>query len=100
MVDVVVSAIAARSDGGRQVAGYWLLNVVQSVLGTLEFFFVLFLLRMVLRNKWLAATCFVALWAMLNTLQGDHPQIMAPAWLVVFSIACSLSPRWPCPGSA
>jgi hypothetical protein len=40
------------------------------------------LFRMVLRNEWLAAACFVALWATLNTLQGDHPRTMAPVWLV------------------
>jgi len=73
--------------GGRQVAGIWLLNVVQAILGTLELFFVLFLLRVLLRNKWLATACFVALFTTLNALQGDHPQIMAPVWLVVFSIA-------------
>jgi hypothetical protein len=73
--------------GGRQIAGIWLLNVVQAILGTLEFFFVLFLLRILLRNKWLATVCFVALFTTVNTLQGDHPQIMAPVWLVVFSIA-------------
>jgi predicted Ser/Thr protein kinase len=73
--------------GGRQVVGIWLLNVVQCILGTLEFFFVLFLLRVLLRNKWVAAVCFVALFTTVKTLQGDHPQIMAPIWLVVFSIA-------------
>ena len=73
--------------GGRQVVGIWLLNVVQCILGTLEFFFVLFLLRVLLRNKWVAIVCFVAIWATLNTLEGDHPQIMAPVWVVVFSIA-------------
>jgi hypothetical protein len=60
--------------GGRQVAGYWLRNVVQSVLTTLEFFFVLFLFRVVLRNKWLVAACFVAVFATGSTLQGDHPR--------------------------
>jgi hypothetical protein len=73
--------------GGRHVAGIWLLNVVQCILGTLEFFFLLFLLRVLLRNRWLATVCFVVLFAPLNTLQGDHPQIMAPVWVVVFSIA-------------
>jgi Protein kinase domain len=73
--------------GGRQVAGIWLLNVVQCILGTLQFFFVLFLLRVALRNKWLAAGGFVAIWTTLNTLQGHHPEILAPVWLVVFSIA-------------
>jgi predicted Ser/Thr protein kinase len=73
--------------GGRQIVGIWLLNVVQCILGTLEFFFVLFLFRVLLRNKWVAAVCFVAFFTTLNTLHGDHPQIMAPVWLVVFSIA-------------
>jgi predicted Ser/Thr protein kinase len=73
--------------GGRQLVGIWLLNVVQCILGTLEFFFLLFLLRVLLRNKWVSIICFVALWTTLNTLQGDHPQIMAPVWAVVFSIA-------------
>ena len=73
--------------GGRQVVGIWLLNVVQCIVATLEFFFVLFLLRIVLRNKWLAAAGFVAIWTTLNTLQAHHPEIMAPVWLVVFSIA-------------
>jgi predicted Ser/Thr protein kinase len=73
--------------GGRQLVGIWLLNVVQCILGTLEFFFVLFLFRVLLRNKWVAIVCFVALFTTLNTLQGDHPQIMAPVWVVVFSIA-------------
>jgi serine/threonine protein kinase len=73
--------------GGRQVAGLWLLNVVQCVLGTVQFFFVLFLLKVLLRNKWLAAAAFTVIFAALNTLQGDHPQIMGPVWIVVFAIA-------------
>jgi serine/threonine-protein kinase len=73
--------------GGRQVLGIWLLNIVQSIGGTLEFFFVMFMLRVVLRNRWLAMLVFVAVFATQNTLQNDHPQYMAPVWLVVFSIA-------------
>jgi len=73
--------------GGRQVIGIWLLNVEQCITGTLQFFFLLFLLRVLLRNKWLAAAVFVAILAAPNTLQSDHPQIMVWIWLVVFSIA-------------
>jgi len=73
--------------GGRQAIGIWLLEIVQSILGTLEFFFVMFLLRVVLRNRWLAMLGFVAIFATRNTLGGDHPQYMAAVWLVVFSIA-------------
>lgn len=73
--------------GGRQVLGIWLLNFVQCIVSTLEFFFVLFLLRIVLRNRWLAAGGFVAIWTAMNTLQGEHAEIMGPVWLLVFSIA-------------
>jgi predicted Ser/Thr protein kinase len=73
--------------GGRQMAGIWLLNVVQCISGTLQFFFVAFLLRVVVRNKWLAAAAFVAIWSTLNTLQNAHPEILAPVWIIVFSIA-------------
>ena len=73
--------------GGRQVLGIWLLNVLQCIVGTVEFFFVLFLLRVVLRNKWLAAAGFVAVWTAMNTLQGHHAEIMGPVWVAVFSIA-------------
>ncbi|MGO9271475.1 MAG: serine/threonine-protein kinase [Terriglobia bacterium] len=73
--------------GMREVMGNWLLNVVQCIVGTLEFFFILFLLRVVLRNQWLAAAAFVVVFAAQNTLAGDHPQITVWIWLVVFSIA-------------
>jgi eukaryotic-like serine/threonine-protein kinase len=73
--------------GGRQAMGIWLENIVQCILATLQFFFVMFLLRVVLRNRWLAMFGFVAIFATQNTLQNDHPQYMAPVWLVVFSIA-------------
>ncbi len=73
--------------GGRQAVGIWLLNIENCITATLEFFFLLFLLRVVLRNKWAAAAVFVAILAGQNTLRGDHPQIMVWIWLVVFSIA-------------
>ena len=73
--------------GGTQALGVWLRNIVSCISGTLQFFFVLFLLRVILRNKWLAAAAFVATFTALNTLQRDHPQIWVWIWLVVFSIA-------------
>ena len=77
----------ALFTGGREMVGIWLLNVVQCIGGTIEFFFAMFLLRIVLRNKWLAAGAFVAIWTTMNTLQNTRPEILAPVWLVVFSIA-------------
>ncbi|HEY6290647.1 MAG TPA: protein kinase [Terriglobia bacterium] len=73
--------------GGTQALGMWLRNIVTCISGTLQFFFVLFLLRVILRNKWLAAAAFVAIFAAGNTLRSDHPQILVWIWLVVYSIA-------------
>jgi hypothetical protein len=80
--------------GGRQVIGIWLLNVVQCIVATLEFFFVLFLLRVVLRNKWLAAAGFIAIWGGMNTLQNHHPEIMAFVWIGVFGVAAFAATRF------
>lgn len=77
----------ALLTGGRQMLGIWLLNIVQCIEGTLQFFFVAFLLWAVLRNKWLAAAGFVAVFATLNSLQNGRAEILAPVWVVVFSIA-------------
>jgi hypothetical protein len=73
--------------GSRQVLGYWLQNIIQSVLGTLSFFFLLFLLRVTLRNRWLAVVCFIGIWTAFNTLRSDHPQIVWPVWLIVYTLA-------------
>jgi predicted Ser/Thr protein kinase len=73
--------------GGRQLLGIWLLNVVQCITGTFEMFFVVFLLRIALRNQWLSAVGFVAFFATINTIENGHPAILAPIWVGVFSIA-------------
>lgn len=54
--------------------------------GTLEFFFAAFLLRALLRNKWLAAAAFVVIFATLQSLHTSHPKILAPMWVMIFSI--------------
>jgi predicted Ser/Thr protein kinase len=73
--------------GGRQLLGIWLLNVVQCIAATLELFFVVFWLRIALRNQWLAAMVFVAFFATINSFENGHAAVLAPIWVVVFSIA-------------
>ena len=73
--------------GSRPALGIWLVNIVQCILATLQFFFVMFLLRVVLRNRWLAMLGFVVVFATQNILSNDHPLYWAPVWLVVFSVA-------------
>ena len=73
--------------GGRQMLGVWLVNVVHAIAAGLEFFFVMFILRALLRNKWVAAVGFIGIFATMNTLYNSHPAILAPVWVVVFLIA-------------
>jgi tRNA A-37 threonylcarbamoyl transferase component Bud32 len=54
---------------------------------TLVFFFMLFILRVLLRNKWLAAAAFVAFWTVLQTLGSTHPLIAAPVITAIYVIA-------------
>lgn len=54
---------------------------------TLVFFFMLFILRVLLRNQWLAAGAFVAIWTVLQTLGNAHPWIALPLIIAIYSIA-------------
>ena len=73
--------------GGRTALGAWLKQVPSSILGTLEFFFLLFGLKFVLRKEWLAAIAFVALFSLPRGLQDSHPAIELPTLILVYSIA-------------
>lgn len=73
--------------GGRQALGLWLANVVTCISATLQFFFLLFLLKVILRNIWLAAAVFVAIFTATHTLPSDHPLIVVWTWIVVYAIA-------------
>ncbi|MBV9147911.1 MAG: protein kinase [Acidobacteria bacterium] len=71
----------------RRVVGAWLLRAPWEVQGTLIFFFLLFLLRVLLRNKWLAATVFVAIWVTFKSLGADYLYIHVPFMIVLYGTA-------------
>jgi len=73
--------------GGRRALGAWLLHIPGAIQGTLLFFFLLFVLRVLLRKEWLAAIVFVGLWVALKTLGSDYPWIEAPAWALLYGVA-------------
>jgi serine/threonine-protein kinase len=73
--------------GGRTALGAWLRQVVGSILGTLQFFFVLLGLKFVLRKDWLAAIAFVAIFAVPQGIFDSHPKIELPTMILVYSIA-------------
>ena len=73
--------------GGRAALGAWLLNIPTCVQGTLLFFFLLFVLKVLLRKEWLAAIVFVALWVTLKTLGSDYPWIDGSTWALLYGVA-------------
>jgi len=73
--------------GARSVLGAWLTQVPVSVTSTLIFFFLLFILRVLLRNQWAAAAVYVALWTLLQSLGSRHPWIDGGVSAAIYSIA-------------
>ena len=73
--------------GMREAAGSWLGTLVISILGTLLFFFTLVLLRVLVRNTWLAAALFVALFTIPRVLASDHLVVDILVWGTIYAIA-------------
>jgi predicted Ser/Thr protein kinase len=73
--------------GGREALGAWLLQIPASIIGTLQFFFLLLGLKFVLRKDWLAAIAFVALFAVPKGLTSSHVPVELPMWILVYAVA-------------
>jgi hypothetical protein len=73
--------------GLREAVAMWLAVAVNSILGTLMFFFVLVLLQVVVRNRWLAALLFVAIYTTPRVLNTQHPFVDFVVWLAIYGIA-------------
>ena len=73
--------------GGRAVVATWLGHLVSSIEATLMFFFILFLLRVLLRRSVLAAVAFIALMSATKILGSSYPAAMAPTVVAVYAIA-------------
>jgi len=73
--------------GARPVLGMWLWHLATSILATLGFFFVMFILRVVLRNPWLAACGFVALWTALKLIESHHLALDGLTEVFIYGLA-------------
>lgn len=73
--------------GGRGALGHGLMHALYSIRGTLILFFLLFLLRALLRKQWLAAMAFILLFTVLRVLGATHPGVEVPAQLMIYSVA-------------
>jgi hypothetical protein len=74
-------------ESARSALGAFLVQVPSSISATLVFFFMLFILRVLLRNKWLAAAVFIALWTLIQTLGTTHPAIDIPTSIAIYVIS-------------
>lgn len=74
-------------QGARGAIALWFGNAVTAIFGTLMFFFVLVFLRVVVRNRWLAAALFVVLFTLPHVLASEHRLIDAPVWIFIYGIA-------------
>ncbi|MGB7555271.1 MAG: protein kinase, partial [Candidatus Korobacteraceae bacterium] len=73
--------------GARHVLGSWMWHLATSVQGTLLFFFVMFVLRVLLRKPWLAALAFVAVWTAIKTIGSHHILIDVSTFAAIYAIA-------------
>lgn len=71
--------------GGRSALGAWLIHVPLAIQFTLIAFFLLFVLRTLVRKQWLAAILFVALWTTVKVLVTDYPMIDLPLQLLIYT---------------
>jgi serine/threonine protein kinase len=74
-------------QGARETVAVCLSSIVSSVQTTFIFFFLIVLLRVLVRNRWLAASIFVLLFSVPKVLASDHPLMELPLWLVIYSVA-------------
>jgi predicted Ser/Thr protein kinase len=73
--------------GGRLALDQWLRQIPTSILGTLQFFFLLLGLKVLLRKDWLAAAAFVALFSLPRGFASSYVTVEMPAWILIYAIA-------------
>ena len=80
--------------GSRRVIGAWLWHLANSLQATLAFFFVMFILRVLLRKPWVAAAAFAALWAAIKLQGNPRWTIEAPGYLFVYGVVALMILRF------
>jgi serine/threonine-protein kinase len=81
-------------DGVRGTLALCLSAVPHAIRETLFFFFLIFLLRAVLRNQWLAAAAFALIFAALNLASASHPLVNAAASFLILGGLAFVVLRW------
>ncbi len=81
--------------GGARIGFYVLQHVSQSLVSSLEFFLMMFLLRVLLRKQWIAAIAFVLIWVALQAPgeTGGALLVRGGFYLVIFGILVTIMLR-------
>jgi predicted Ser/Thr protein kinase len=79
--------------GMHYTLGDILLNVALYLVGSLVLFFIFFLVRLVLRNQWVAVAATIVLFA-IPTAFGEHPVLSVTASVLVFGTALLILVRF------
>jgi serine/threonine protein kinase len=80
--------------GARSTMGTWLMTVPHGVRDALFFFFLIFLLRVLLRNQWVAGAAFALIFSSLSFLGDSHPIINGIASFLVLGLFAFSVLRW------
>jgi hypothetical protein len=80
--------------GVRSIAGLIVMMALYAVRTALFFFFLLFLLRVLLRNQWVAALVFVLIFAVLGALESTNPLAAGATTFVYSTLLAFVVLRW------
>ena len=80
--------------GVRGMSRHLIMQVLYAVRTALLFFYLLFILRVLLRNQWAAALAFVLLFAVIDALDSTTPLFEAATTFVYFSMLAVAVLRW------
>jgi len=73
--------------GARETVAAGLVTIINSIRTTLVFFFVIVLLRVLVKNRWLAGAIFALLFTAPKILGSEHVLIEAPIWGIIYGVA-------------
>ena len=80
--------------GGRAALSAWVAEIPNSVQSALLFFFLIFVLRVILRKQWLAAAVFTLIFTLLKFAGSSYPMADVPAQLLIYGIAAVVVVRF------
>ncbi len=91
---VIFPGASELLEGVRPSLGVILQEAPYAIRNTLLYFFLLFVLRVVLRREWMAALAFAAMFGVLSALMEEQPMVEGAVGFVYFGAAALAILRW------